>query len=193
MYKLIITSLFLISMHLSMAQKVRVKEKYPFGKLTLEPAVGTRLSTVLGAADIQVSNLLQYNITNRLSFVAHTGLSFDIPAQRFSDVKQHYSYTVFQKVGIGSTLYSKRTAHAFFIVGGLKYNAYSGTLINNQFSEHITTKTSSVTSDYGMLYNLKWGKKKYFFSGRLYLPLKDGTNGMIENTNVEFGIGLRIR
>jgi hypothetical protein len=180
-------------MHQTFAQKKTASAKYPFSQLTIEPAIGTRITTFLGNADVQLANLVQYNITRRFSVAAHTNFSFDIPANQFSDVKQNYSYTINQKFGIGTSFHGKRTTNAFFILAGLKYNAYSGTLKNTDFIDQITTQTSSLTSDYGMMYHIKSGRKKYFFSGRLYLPLKDGTNGIIENANIELGVGIRIR
>ncbi|CAN5329225.1 hypothetical protein BH23BAC2_BH23BAC2_00140 [soil metagenome] len=94
---------------------------------------------------------------------------------------------------MGTSLYTKRSAHNFFLLAGLKYETYSGTLHNIDLPETITTKTSSYSPVYGIMYNLKKGINKYFFSSSLYIPLNEGVAGIIENTNLEFGVGIRIR
>ncbi|MEO5775654.1 MAG: hypothetical protein ABIQ27_02045 [Flavobacterium sp.] len=169
------------------------KEKYVNRKLTIEPAIGTRMQTILGSTDIQLTNLLQYNITRKLSFVSHTVISTDIKNGNFNNVDTNYSYSLLQKFGIGTSFYSQKASSSFFILGGIKYNAYSGTLNNPIIEEHITTKTKGLVPDYGIMYNYKRGIKKYFFSARLYCPMYDGVAGILENATIEFGIGIKLK
>lgn len=193
MYKLLNTLILTVCMHISFAQTIPVNVKYPFSQLTMEPAIGTRLNSLMGSPDIQVANLLQYNYKKRLSFIAHTAISSDLKPGWVTDVRQNYSYSFFQKFGIGTSFYTKRSSNTFSILAGVAYNAYSGTMNNDQFAESITTKASSLRTDYGIMYNLKSGRKKYFLSSRLYLPLKDGLYGISENADLEFGIGMRLK
>jgi hypothetical protein len=192
MNKILITLALSVFANFSIAQDIQSKEKYPIYRLTTEPAIGTHL-TMSGAPDLQVSNLLQYNINRRIGLISHTAISFGFPMNRMADIIQNYNYSLYQKFGIGTSFHIKNTVHVISVLGGIKYNAYSGTLSNDQIPEHITTKTNSITSDYGFMYNLKLIRRKYFLSTRLYIPAKDGLAGIGENTTIEIGVGIRLK
>lgn len=168
-------------------------QKYTFRKLTTEPAIGTRIQSALGAPDIQLTNLLQYNLTRKVSFVSHTAFSQDLERSNFPNVENNYSFSVMQKFGIGTTFYSRRSSSSFFLLSGIKYYAYSGTLTNPNLEESITTKTHGMTTDNGIMYNYKRGLKKIFFSARIYVPLYDGLDGITENATLEVGVGIRLK
>ncbi|NJN34478.1 MAG: hypothetical protein HC817_09720 [Saprospiraceae bacterium] len=51
-------------------------DTYPFRKFSIEPAIGMRVSAAFGLVDIQISGLVQYNITKHLSLASHTTFSF---------------------------------------------------------------------------------------------------------------------
>jgi hypothetical protein len=180
-------------MNFGYAQTNPQDDRIPLSRLTIEPAIGTRLLSLIGDRDIRVANLLQFNYTKKLSFIAHTGFSSDFSRNWVPDVKQNYSFTLTQKFGLGTSFNTRRATNAFFILGGLSYQSYSGTLNNSRLPENTTTKINSIYPDYGVMYNLKSGRKKYYLSSRLYLPLTDGLYGIIENANVEFGIGFRLK
>ena len=192
MNKILITIALSVFINFSFAQDISPREKYPTYRLTTEPAIGTHLS-MSGAPDLQISNLLQYNINKKLGLISHTAISFGFPMSRMSDIIQNYNYSLFQKIGIGTSFHLKNTIHVISFLGGIKYNAYSGTLSNDQLPEHITTKTSSTTSDYGFMYNFKLVRRKYFLSTRLYVPAKDGLAGISENSTLEIGMGIRLK
>jgi hypothetical protein len=168
---------------------------YPTRKLTLEPAIGVRLASAFGLVDIQVSCLAQYNVNRHLSLASHTALSFDLNTfKAFKNNDQKYSVTTFQKFGVGTTLYTKRTAHAFFLMGGGKYFAYSGSVNNPKLEgEKVQTKFNTFAFDKGLLYNLKVGRASRYFSGRIYAPVFDGKWKMIENTAIELGAGFQLK
>ena len=193
MKKILLTILFLVFLHFGYAQTGNEPAKYPYGKLTVEPGIGTHLMSIMGAPNVQVSNLLQYNINKRIGLVSHISFSYGFPNNRIVDVQQNYSYSISKKFGFGTSLFSKRGSNSFYLLAGVKYDRYSGTLNNEQLPETITTKTSSFTVDYGLMYSLRLGRHKYFMSSRLYIPLKDGLAGMSENANLELGVGIRIR
>ena len=175
------------------AQSLTQKTKYPYRELAVEPALGTSLASAMGKPDIQLSALIQYSYSKRFSILAHTSLSNGFNTAYVPDVKQNYTLAAAQKFGVGTSLYTRRTSSGFFLIGGFKYQAYSGTLENNLIPEKVTTTTSSLTPDYGLMYSLKSGRSKYYFTGRMYVPLNDGSSGVIENTNLEFGIGIKLK
>ena len=88
----------------------------------------------------------------------------------FNFIKTNYNYSLSQKFGVGTSLYTKHSSHTFSFMAGIRYDAYKETLENPDF-EKVSASVSSVSPDVGLLYNLKIGKKKYFFSYRMYIPL----------------------
>ncbi|WP_026461203.1 hypothetical protein [Adhaeribacter aquaticus] len=192
MKKLLTLLIILTTIRIAHGQSKKEVEPYPTRKLTIEPGMGTKLYSLLGSRDIRSTNLIQYNLKNKIALVSHSALAFDFSNNRITDVKQNHSYTIFQKFGLGTAIVTRSASHNFFVLGGLKYNSYSGTLVNEQLGPAFTSKTSAFSPDYGILYNLKKGKGKRFFSGRLYLPLNNGISNMLETANIEIGIGFQL-
>jgi hypothetical protein len=86
-------------------------------------------------------------------------------------------------------------------MSGVRYVAYKETLENPDF-EKVSASVSSVSPDLGLLYNWKIGKKKCFFSYRMYIPMYPypiissdmwslGDN--MVNLSFEFGLGIRLK
>jgi len=164
-------------------------------KLSVEPAIGTRLVTFAGGTmDAQAALFVQYNLYPKLNFIIHSITSFDIKSSHFKNVKTDYSYTNFHRIGAGTTFFSRKTANSLFITGGAKHYRYSAKMNNKQLAETIDVKREGWYPDWGLLYAFKWGKKRTFFCSRIYFPLtvQDSGYNLIENTTIEFGVGLRI-
>jgi hypothetical protein len=173
--------------------------KYPVRIVTIEPAIGVKPWPI---SDFIISNLVQWNIMKRLSIVSYTSYSFNSAFTReYNYIKTNYNYTLSQKFGVGTSLYTKNSSHTFSLIAGIKYDAFKETLENPAF-EHVSASVSSVSPDVGLLYNLKLGKKKYFFSFRMYIPLYpypfkssdiNAIDGNEANLTMEFGIGIRLK
>jgi hypothetical protein len=172
---------------------------YPVPKLTIEPAVGMEASQMF---DLIISNLVQWNLKKRLSIESYTSYAYNnIMDRDFNYIKTNYNYTLTQKFGVGTSLYTRHSSHTFSLMAGIRYDAYKETLENPDF-ETVSASVSSFSPDIGLLYNLKIGKKKYFFSYRMYIPLypypfKSSdilvTDGNIANISLEFGLGIRLK
>ena len=168
-------------------------------KLTIEPGVG--IHTNFGT-DFLISNLVQWNPNKRLSFASHSSFNINNVTQRnFSHIKTDYNYSLNQKFGIGTTVYSKKLSHTFLMMVGMKYTAFQETLENPNFNK-VSTSISAFSPDYGMMYSLKRGWKKYFFTARFYLPLSpwltkgahiENIQGTLRDTALEFGMGIKIK
>jgi hypothetical protein len=169
-------------------------DKYPFRKLSIEPAIGLRLSSAFGLVDIQVSALVQYNLRKRLNLVSHSAVSFDINSfKAFKNIKVNHSITKFQKFGIGTSAFTKNTSHTLFLMMGFKDFYYSASIDNPKLEDNVSTKFNTFSLDKGIMYNLKIGKNDRYFSGRIYLPVFDGKWNAIENTSFEFGAGFKMK
>ncbi|TAF74835.1 MAG: hypothetical protein EAZ53_07190 [Bacteroidetes bacterium] len=170
------------------------KIKYVYSKLSVEPALGTRVSSMIGAVDLQLSGLVQYNLHPRFHILSHTAISYDIIKYPiFNSVSINHSMTIFQKIGFGTSFYTKKMANSLNFVLGIKYFTYSAETNNESLEDKIPVQINVFSPDYGLMYNLKVGRKKYFFSGRIYAPVFNGKWFFLENANIELGFGIRLK
>jgi hypothetical protein len=201
MKKIIYLSISLLLLTLSTsAQKdysEKAKKNYSERIVTIEPAIGLE-----PMSDLIISNLIQWNLKKRLSIVSYTSYSYNNAIQRdFNYINTNYNFTISQKFGIGTSLYTKHSSNTFSLMAGIRYDAFKETLENPDF-EKVSASVSSVSPDVGLLYNLKIGKKKYFFSYRMYIPLYPyplissdvwSLNDNMVNLSFEFGLGIRLK
>ncbi|MBS1542545.1 MAG: hypothetical protein JST14_02835 [Bacteroidetes bacterium] len=173
--------------------------KYAHNLLTVEPAVG--IHTNMGT-DLLFSAMVQWSPKRKLAFASHSSYNINnITARNVESVHTDYNYSLTQRFGVGTTLYGKRSSHSFFLMGGINYTAYQETLMNADL-QPVSTAVSSLSPDYGLLYSLKKGGKKRFFTFRAYIPLYpwpvkgSDINYVDANMNcisLEFGVGFRIK
>jgi len=195
-------SLLFLTLSASAAEKDSTEaanNNYPLRRVTIEPAIGMETSQMF---DLVISNLVQWNIKKRLAIVSYTSYSFnDAMDRNFNYIMTDYNYSLSQKFGVGTSLYTKHTSHTFSFMGGIRYDAMKVTLENPEV-EKASASVSSVSPDIGLMYNLKIGKKKYFFSYRMYIPLYPypfkstdfwAIDGNTANLSIEFGLGIRLK
>lgn len=198
---LIIPFLFL-SLTTSAAQKEsneKTFKSYPVRKLTIEPAIGLNPYPM---SDLVISNLFQYNIKKRLSVTMHSSYTYNNAFLReFNHVRTNYNYSLGQKFGIGTSIYAKRSSHTFSLMAGIKYDAFKETFDHPEF-ESVSASVSSLSPDFGIMYNLKIGVKKMYFSYRMYIPLYPypfltsdsyAVDANLANVSMEFGVGIRLK
>ena len=195
----IITILFLGSIT-SFAQddslKSTKKAKY---KITVEPGIGISPMPIM---DMTISNIMQFRITKRLSAISYTSLKENnLFLRNFNYIKTTNNHTLTKKIGIGSSFYTKRSIHTLSLLAGIKYDTYHETLNNPKF-EKVGVTIKSWSPDFGLMYNMKLGKKKYFFSYRIYVPLflfpiktidMSAIDGHLANISFEIGAGIRLK
>ena len=168
-------------------------------QLTIEPGIG--IHTNFGT-DFLITNLVQWNPQKHLSIASHTSFNINNITQRnFNGIKTDYNYSINQKFGAGTTLYAKRSSHTFLLMVGAKYTTYRETIDDADFNK-ISSTISAFSPDYGMMYSMKRGWKKHFFTARMYVPLYPwpvkGSNilymdGNLNNIAVELGVGIKIK
>ncbi len=171
----------------------------PVRLFTIEPSIG--IHTNFGT-DLLFSALVQWSPSKRFSLASHSSYNINNITQRdFNHIKTDYNYSLNQKFGIGTTRYCKRSAHSFFLMVGIKYTDYQETLQNPNLDK-VSVAISSLNPDYGLMYSMKRGWKKYFFTYRMYLPLYpwpvkstdiNYTDGNMNNIALELGVGIKIK
>jgi hypothetical protein len=175
------------------------KKGFPLSKLTVEPAIGIN---PMPMSDLLLSNLVQWNVNKRINIVSRSAVSFNTAfARNFNYIHTDYSYTIRQTVGVGTSFYTKRSSHTLSLMAGVKYDDSKETLNNPDF-EKASMASRSISPDSGLMYNVKMGKKKYFFSYRMYFPLfpypfktidLNAADGNMANLSLEFGFGIRLK
>ena len=175
------------------------KENASVRQLTVEPGIGVHSNF---GTDLLISNLVQWNPKKHLSIAAHTSFNINNIFQRdFNGIKTNYNYSINQKFGVGTTFYSKKSSNTFLLMAGVKYTSFEETLSDPE-NNKVSAAVNSISPDYGMMYSLKKGIRKYFFSFRMYVPLypwpsKDFdisfADGNMNNIALEFGVGIKIK
>ncbi|CAN5655503.1 hypothetical protein BH11BAC1_BH11BAC1_25800 [soil metagenome] len=200
--KYLTVSFLLLNLTVSAALRDSSKKTvsdYPVRKLTIEPAIGMN---PMPLSDVLLSNLVQWNLKKRLSIISHSAFVQNNAFLRdFNFIKTNYNYSLNQKFGIGTSFFSKHFSHTFSLMAGIKYDNFKETMNNPEF-EKVVVKISSLSPDFGLMYNLKIGQKKYFFSYRMYIPLYPypmksldllAVDGNMANLSVEIGFGIRLK
>lgn len=190
---------FLLNLAALVAQNAATPEGNYVQSFTVSPAIGLNPWPM---SDLVISNVVQWDIKKRLSLVSYTAYTYNSVFLRdFNYIKTNHNYSLSQKFGVGTTLYSKRASHTFSFLGGVKYNSFKETLENPDF-EKVSASVSCISPDFGFMYHLQAGKKKYFFSYRMYLPLYPypmqrldltAIDGNLANISLEFGFGVRLK
>lgn len=175
------------------------KEQATIRVLTIEPGIG--IHTNFGT-DLLFTNLVQWNPKKRIAIVSYSSYNINnIFLTKFNGVSTEYNYSINQKFGIGTTFYAKRSSNTFLFLAGAKYTTYKETLVDPDKNK-VSASINSFSPDYGLMYSLKKGVKKYFFSFRMYIPLypwpvKDISTSVVDgnmnNISLEFGVGLKIK
>jgi hypothetical protein len=192
---------FLLKLSSLLAQgdfHANLQNDFPEHSFKIAPAIGLN---PWPTADLVISNLVQWDIKRHLSLVSYTAYTYNSVFLRdFNHIKTNYNYSFSQKLGVGTSLFSKHASHTFSLLAGIKYNSFKETLENPDY-ENVPVSVSSLGPDYGCMYHLQVGKKKLFFSYRMYLPLYPypmrrlditAIDGNMANVSLEFGLGVRL-
>ena len=168
-------------------------------QLTVEPDIG--IHTNFGT-DLLITNLFQWNPKKHLAFASHSSYNINNLLQRnFNGIKTDYNYSINQKFGVGTTFYSKRSSNTFLLMAGVKYTSFKESLVTPD-NDKVSAGVNAFSPDYGLMYSLKKGIKKYFFSFRMYIPLYPFPvksidtwvlDGNMNNIALEFGVGIKIK
>ena len=172
---------------------------YPLRKLTVEPAIGVN---PYPNSDLLLTNLVQWNSSKRLALVSYTSFAFNNAFERTSGhVRSDYNHSLSQKFGIGTSRYCKRAVHSIALLAGVKYDAFQETWVDAEHGD-VTARVKTTDPDVGLMYNVKVGRQKHYFSFRTYIPLYPypiktldawSLDGNLANVSLEFGVGIRLK
>ena len=116
-----------------------------------------------------VNVFYQKNVADHIALVSYTEVAKSIFE---TDPAQHYlvinNFWWREMVGIGGTFGQKSlNNNLYLLAGGNFYRSH--TYVDEELKPEMIT--SKLRPEFGLLYNLKWGKKRVYFSFQHYIPL----------------------
>ncbi len=196
-YLYTVTIMFMIIYTYAQNDSLKSSATYK-NKFTIEPGIGISPMPIV---DMSLTNIVQWGIAKRFSVISYTSLKENNLFKRnFNYIKGTNNHTISQSFGVGTTFCSKHADHTFSMLAGIKYTTYTETMSNPQF-EKVQVSISEWNPDAGLMYNLKLGRKRFFFSYRMYIPLApypmlsrdfSSVDGNIANISLEAGLGIRL-
>jgi len=154
-----------------------------FKSLELQVGTGTRY---LGSATLNLN--FQKNLTKHLSVLSYTYIDqnpFDRnPEKTYLAVKY---ISLMESVGIGSSVGKKGINAGLYLLGGLRY-LRTVEAVKGFHESSITTK--ALLPDVGMLFNMKIGKRKFYFATQFYYQFTR-IDPAIAVKNMTVGLGYR--
>jgi len=116
-----------------------------------------------------VNVLYQKNLAKHIALVSYTEVAKSIfdtdPAQQYLVINNFWWR---EMVGIGGTFGRKSlNNNLYLLAGGNFYRSH--TYVDEALKPEMIT--SKLRPELGLLYNLKWGKKRVYFSFQHYIPL----------------------
>lgn len=116
-----------------------------------------------------VNVLYQKNLAKHIALVSYTEVAKSIfdtdPAQQYLVIN---NFWLREMVGIGGTFGRKSlNNNLYLLAGGNFYRSH--TYVDEALKPEMIT--SKLRPELGLLYNLKWGKKRVYFSFQHYIPL----------------------
>jgi len=134
----------------------------------------------------------QKNLTKHFSLISFSQI--DISAWDRNPYKIYLVTNYFffiQSFGIGASVGAKRFNTGLSLLAGGRFY-HSKAMVNEIHEPELVT--NRILPELGLLYNLKIGKQKYYFSTQIYLPLSPFSAASIEkNITLSVGIGYKIK
>lgn len=99
-------------------------------------------------------------------------------------------FTWVEAVGIGRTIGNNRFYNGLYLLGGGRVYHSKLALYNTDFNQN-TLVTNKITPELGLLYNLKVGRKKFYFTTQMYFALTPLKNFIEARHTLTMGVGYR--
>lgn len=186
---LIITFLVLATLNLKAQDTLPTYQSKQFRSLDLN--VGISL-TYPKFYPVPISILYQQNIKRNFSWIVLSRFyaRFNAPAN------EHESFNSFNWVeapGIGGTLGNKWFNTGLFLVGGGRFYHSKMTADNSAIFQEPTLVTNKFNPELGLLYNIKIGKRKLYFTSQIYVSAIPFKNFYSNLHTVSIGVGYRFK
>jgi hypothetical protein len=133
----------------------------------------------------------QQNLTKHFSLISFSQIditAWDRNPDKIYLVTNYFFFV--QSFGIGASIGARKFNTGLSLLAGGRFY-HSKAMVNEIHDPEMVT--NRILPELGLLYNLKIGKKKYYFSTQIYLPLTPFSSALIEkNITLSVGIGFKI-
>jgi hypothetical protein len=188
-YILIIAFLVLGTVNLKAQDTLPAYQSKNFRSLDLN--AGIRL-TYPNFYPIPITVVYQQNIERGFSWIVLS----QFYAKFKDDESLNESYKFFnwvEAVGVGGTLGNKWFNTGLFLVGGGRFYHSKLTVDNSALFQEPTLVTNKLNPELGLLYNLKFGKKKIYFTSQIYMSMYPFKNFTANLHTFSVGVGYRFK
>jgi len=141
---------------------------------------------------IPITIVYQQNIKSNFSWIFLSKFY----AQFNEDASLHESFNSISWVeapGIGGTLGNKLFNTGLFLVGGVRYYHSKLTVDNSAIFQEPTLVTNKLNPELGLLYNLKIGRNKLYFTSQIYVSALPFKNFYSNLHTFSIGVGYKFK
>lgn len=185
--KILLTSLFMLVMYQLYGQDTL--PGYNSSKFrSIEFKTGVSIGNHIRIYKIPVNIVYQQNIKYGLSTILYSeflSVFFTNSTTKYSEV------LMLEAAGIGKTIGRKRFSNGIFLMCGGRFYHTKLTLLNTDFNQNSLT-TNKINPELGLLYNLKIGKKRLYFTSQIYFALTPFKNISENRHTLTLGLGYRL-
>lgn len=187
-YLVLIGFFLLVSSQLQAQDSLQTFKSASFRSIEVKTGIGFGYPPRLYKIPINV--IYQQNIKGGFSTILYSELLY----QSFKVSKYSYKASellLLEAVGIGRTIGNKKFNNGLYLLGGGRFYQSKLDLDRTDFKES-TLETTIITPELGLLYNLKVGRKKLYFSTQLYFVLTPLKNFIESRHTLTLGVGYRL-
>jgi hypothetical protein len=138
--------------------------------------------------DIPINIVYQQNVKRGFSTIFYSEV---LSTFSKSSESNYHEFIWLEAAGVGKTIGNNSFNHGLYLLGGGRLYHSNLTLYNTDFNQS-TLVTKTITPELGLLYNLKAGKKKLYFSTQFYFALTPLKNIIEARHTLMLGIGYRL-
>lgn len=186
---ILIAFFLLLGLQLQAQDDVQTFKSETFRSIDVKTGIGFGYPPRL--YQIPINIVYQQNIKRWLSGILYSEIlysSFNVSEPSSFKATEFLSL---QAVGIGTTIGNNRFNNGLYLLGGGRVYHSKLVVENTNFNQN-TLVTNFFTPELGLLYNLKVGKKKFYFSTQLYLVLTPSKNFLEARHTLMLGVGYRL-
>ena len=183
---ILIVSFLLVIIQLQAQDSLPTFKSEKFRSIEIKTGIGVGFPPRIYKIPINI--VYQQNIKGGFSTISYSEF-----LSMFSKSSES-SYSEFiwlEAVGIGKTIGSNRFNNGLYLLGGGRVYHSKLALYNTDFNQN-TLVTKKITPELGLLYNLKVGKKKYYFTTQMYFALTPIKNFIEARHTLTMGVGYRL-
>ncbi|RIV27415.1 hypothetical protein DYU11_03670 [Fibrisoma montanum] len=187
-YSILIAFLLLVSFRVQAQDSLQTFKSRSFRSIELKTGIGFGYPPQLYKIPINV--VYQQNLKGGFSAIIYS----EILHQSFSVPKLNYNASEFlflQSLGIGRTIGNGRFNHGLYVLGGGRVYRTTLTLDESDFNQK-SLVTRTVSPELGLMYNLKVGRKRFYYSTQLYFVLTPLKNFIEARHSLMMGVGYRL-